>query len=92
MLGLGIYNVSEDYEYTYQDAVITQVFTDESDNVEQPGARFGGKLGAGATYMVSPTFGLGLRRTSTTRRWTRTSSASRKYWGFRGRVSYHIMK
>lgn len=94
MLGLGIYNLTEDYEYTYEDAVLTQVFTDESDSLNQPGSRFGGKLGVGANYMVSPTLGLGMsadfNHASMDKDKYEISSA--QYWAIRGRVTYHIMK
>ena len=62
--------------------------------MEQPGARFGGKLGAGATYMVSPTFGLGLSAdfNHASMDKDKFGISNVQYWGFRGRVSYHIMK
>lgn len=60
LLGIGIFNVKEDYEYIYTDPTGTTTFTDESDNVEQPGSRVGGRIGAGATYMTSEQVGVGL--------------------------------
>lgn len=52
-LGAGIYNLKEDYEYTLDDGVTQTVFTDESDNVEQPGSRIGGKAGLGASFKAT---------------------------------------
>ena len=65
VLGLGFYNLKNDYEYTVDDGVNPPVtFTDESDEAdglfEQPGSRFGYRLGAGVTYMTSPKMGIGL--------------------------------
>jgi hypothetical protein len=61
LLGLGIYNVEEDYEYVYDDGMGFQiVFTDETDGIEQPGARLGGRVGAGAMYQATKQIGVGL--------------------------------
>lgn len=59
-LGLGIYNLKEDYEYIYNDNGTITTFTDESDNAEQPGSRFGGKVGLGGVYMFNDMWGVGL--------------------------------
>lgn len=63
-LGLGVYNLKEDYEYTLDDNGTITVFTDEDDEdagvFEQPGNRFGGKVGVGGVYMVNEMFGVGL--------------------------------
>ena len=56
LIGLGLYNVKEDYEYV---ASTGEVFTDENENADQPGSKFGGKIGAGATYMLNDRVGLG---------------------------------
>src|SRR5262245_52975770 len=54
VLGLGMYNLKEDYEYTLAGGgAPTEVFTDENDNAEQPGSRFGGSLGVGALFKVA---------------------------------------
>jgi opacity protein-like surface antigen len=55
VVGAGMYNLKEDYEYTFYDpsGPTTLVFTDESDNVEQPGSRIGGKVGLGASFKAT---------------------------------------
>jgi opacity protein-like surface antigen len=66
MVGVGFYDLKEDYEYTYYDAgtMTSTVFTDESDvstgYFEQQGARFGFKFGVGGMYMTSPKIGIGV--------------------------------
>jgi opacity protein-like surface antigen len=58
VLGAGIYNLKEDYEYTLDDGVTQTVFTDESDNVEQPGSRPGGRIGFGANFKAAENVGI----------------------------------
>jgi opacity protein-like surface antigen len=98
MLGLGFYNLKEDYEYTYDDGVNPPtVFTDEDDVsngfFEQPGSRFGYKFGLGATYMTSPKIGLGLSAdyNSVSMDKDKFGVSSVPYISLRGRITYHIM-
>jgi len=93
LVGVGIYNLKEDYEYTYFDGSMETVFTDESDMVEQPGSKFGFRLGAGASYMVSPKIAVGVAAD-----YNHVSIDKDKFgistvpWlSFRGRITYHIM-
>lgn len=92
LLGLGVYNLKEDYEYTYDDGVTQTVFTDESDDFEQPGSRLGGRLGAGATYMASPTVGIGVgfdfNHVAMDK--DKFGVSSVQYLSVRGRLVYHF--
>lgn len=65
VLGLGFYSVNNDYEYTLDDGLTAPTtFTDEDDErdgfFEQPGTRFGYKIGGGITHMTSPKVGIGI--------------------------------
>lgn len=97
LLGVGIYSLKEDYEYTYDDGVTQTVFTDESDETdgsfEQPGSRVGFKIGLGATYMTSPTLGLGIGvdYNSISMDKDKFEVSTVPYISVRGKVTYHIM-
>lgn len=93
LLGFGFYNIKENWEYTYDDGVNPPtLFTDESENFDQPGAKFGWKLGAGATYMASPTIGLGLAvdYNSFALDEAKYGVSSVPSVNVRGRLTYHI--
>lgn len=60
VLGLGIYDLKEDYDYAFDDGSTVVHFTDESDNVEQPGSRIGGRIGLGALIHASNSIGVSL--------------------------------
>ena len=55
VVGAGVYNVKEDFKYTYFDpsTSTTIVFTDENTSFEQPGTRPGGKVGLGASFKAA---------------------------------------
>lgn len=93
LLGLGMYNIKEDWEYLYDDNGTVTTFTDESEDFDQPGAKFGWKLGAGATYMTSPKIGLGLGvdYNSFSLDEDTFGVSSVPYISVRGRLTYHIM-
>jgi len=61
IVGLGIFNLKEDYKYTVIATGATG--TDETDEAagyfKQPGTRFGGKVGAGALYKMNGMVGIG---------------------------------
>ena len=61
LLGVGVYHLAEDYEYTLDDGAcgITK-FTDEGDQVVQPGSRLGGRIGVGTMIDTSPQIGVAL--------------------------------
>lgn len=64
LAGVGIYNIQEDYEYTVDDGVTLERFTDEDDEAdglfEQIGTRFGAKLGVGALFQAGERLGFGV--------------------------------
>jgi opacity protein-like surface antigen len=97
-LGLGFWNLKEDYEYTFDDGVTQTVFTDESDEAlgdfEQPGSRFGYTVGVGLTYMTSAKMGLGLGLdyNSISMDKDKFGVSTVPYLGITGRLTFHFAK
>ncbi len=94
VVGLGLYNFKEDYEYTLAGGgAPTVVFTDESDNVEQPGSRFGGKVGIGTTIQANEKFGFHVQGDYNYIRLDKDKFglSSVQYIGIQAGVHYNIM-
>jgi len=98
VLGVGIYNLKEDYEYTFNDGAGTIVtFTDEADeaagNFEQPGSRLGGRIGLGAMYQATGQVGVGIEAdyNMITMDKDKFDVSSLQYLTVRAVVSYNLM-
>ena len=97
LLGLGMYNVKEDYKETL---VIPgspdQVNTDESDGVKAE-TRFGGKVAGGAVYKATEMVGISLQAeynivTVDTAGAPAGTPSTFKFFGVRAGLSYNVMK
>lgn len=88
-LGLGIYSMSESWEYTYTDPVGVMVDSGK----ETFGSRLGGSLGAGANFRITDTigFGVGAEYTYISMDENKFYGSSASYLGFRGSLNYSIM-
>jgi len=91
LVGVGFYNVKEVYEYKYSDGTSQ---TDESDNVEQPGSRFGGKVGLGAMLDATPQVSVGVQGeyNFVSMDKDKFGLSSLQFIGVRGLVAFNIMK
>jgi opacity protein-like surface antigen len=95
VVGGGIYNLKEDYEYTLYDpsGPTTIVFTDESDNVDQPGSRPGFKGGLGATFKATDKVNIDVQGTYNfiSLDKAKFGFSSVKYIGLQAGVSFNVM-
>jgi opacity protein-like surface antigen len=96
LLGLGLYNVKEDYQETFTFGGTTTVETDESQGIKGE-TRFGGKGGAGAVYKVTEQVGISLQGeynivTVNTSGAPAGTPSTFKFFGVRAGVNFHIMK
>ena len=93
LLGLGFYRLEEDYQETEVLSGTTTVYTDESEGLEAS-TRFGGKVGAGAAYQVSPKLGIGLQAEYhvVTLDAPPGASSTYQFFGVRAGLSYYILR
>lgn len=96
LLGLGFYNVKENYTETLFLGGTTFVHTDESDGVKSE-TRFGGKVGAGAVYQATEQVGISLQAeydivTIDTSSAAAGTPSTFKFLGVRAGLNFHILK
>jgi len=94
LVGIGVYNMKEDYEYTLAGGgAPTTVFTDESDNVDQPGSRFGGRIGLGAMFKAAEKISIDVRGDFNfiSMDENKTGISSAQFMGLQAGLIYHIM-
>jgi opacity protein-like surface antigen len=92
LVGVGLYNVKEDFEETFVTGGVTTVVTDESLDLKAEN-RFGGKIGAGLLFRAAPMVKVGLQaeyNLVTLDQNTYTKS-NFKFLGVRGVVTFDIM-
>ena len=97
LVGLGLYNVKEDYQETIvlaADPTNPIVNTDESDGVKSQ-TRFGGKFGAGAVYKATEQVGITLQAeynivTVDTKGAPSGTPSTFKFYGIRAGLNFHV--
>jgi opacity protein-like surface antigen len=91
LLGVGLYNVKNDFEETFVTGGVSTVVTDESLDLKAE-TRFGGKIGAGAIFQATPMVGVGLQGeyNLVTLDEATTGETSFKFLGVRAIVNFHV--
>jgi outer membrane protein W len=95
VVGAGIYNLKEDYEWTVFDSNTSTsvVFTDESASSNQIGSRPGGKLGFGTTFKATDKVGIDVQVSYNVISLDKAKSgiSSAQYIGIQAGVNFNIM-
>ncbi|HKQ59199.1 MAG TPA: outer membrane beta-barrel protein [Candidatus Eisenbacteria bacterium] len=91
LLGVGVYNVKEDFEETFVTGGVSTVVTDESIDLKAEN-RFGGKIGAGVMFHAAPMVAVGLQAeyNLVTLDQATAGESSFKFMGVRGVVNFHV--